>query len=141
MLRMGGFLHSGFDAITAADPALNHDYTLARSDQLGLVLLTVSFWGGGGGGGGGGKWEGGGGGGGAEGKGSGEVGGGRGNNLRYHLLSLMEEYILCTGFCVSIMPTLLVDQVSPQPPTQCSQESSRGAPPPWVIPCQAAACV
>ena len=72
MLRMGGFLHSGFDAITAADPALNHDYTLARSDQLGLVLLTVSFWGGGGGG----EWEGGGGGGGGGGKG--EWGSGRG---------------------------------------------------------------
>jgi len=30
MLKMGGFLHSGFDAITAADATHNHDYTFAR---------------------------------------------------------------------------------------------------------------
>ena len=30
MLKMGGFLHSGFDAVTTASSAQSHDYTHAQ---------------------------------------------------------------------------------------------------------------
>lgn len=30
LLQKGGFLHSGFDAVTAADSTINHDFTYAK---------------------------------------------------------------------------------------------------------------
>jgi len=42
MLKMGGFLHSGFDAITAADATHNHDYTFGRGDE-GMPVLTRRY--------------------------------------------------------------------------------------------------
>ena len=48
LLQKGGFLHSGFDAVTAADSSINHDFTYAKyvCDELGYIyiILVLSIW-------------------------------------------------------------------------------------------------
>lgn len=40
LLQKGGFLHSGFDAVMAADNSINHDFTYAKyvCDELGVHI-------------------------------------------------------------------------------------------------------